>query len=188
MCLLGIAALVADIGSYAAASAATSQASDAAIKRQADLIGSGLRISPGGATFYGSPLPTVASDGISTDVAVVNQSGLLTSTPNNPLRPATLQNLAAPVLRTNRSIWVDLTDSNQIQRRAFVTLVAGIDPRTALLVERSVQVQASSLWLTRLLLAILSLAFVALGGLLAYWQAGRVLRPVRDIAGLATSP
>ena len=187
MCLLGIAALIADVGLYAAASAATSEASDAAIQRQADVIGSGLRISAAGATFNGGPLPTEAADGISTDVAVIDQSGLLTSTPNNPLRPATLENLATPVLRTNRSIWVDLTDANHIQRRVFVTLVAGMDPRTALLVERSVEVQTSSLWITRVLLTILSIAFVALGGLLAYWQAGRVLRPVRDIAGLARS-
>jgi len=187
MCLLGIAALVADVGLYAAASAATSEASDAAIKRQADVIGSGLRISAAGATFNGGPLPTVAADGISTDAAVIDQSGLLTSPPNNPLRPITLENLATPVLRTNGSIWVDLTDANHIQRRVFVTLVAGMDPRTALLVERSVEVQTSSLWITRVLLTILSIAFVALGGLLAYWQAGRVLRPVRDIAGLARS-
>jgi signal transduction histidine kinase len=65
--------------------------------------------------------------------------------------------------------------------------VSTLDPATALIVERSVELQNSSLGWIRWLLAIVSILFVGLGGLVAYWQAGRVLKPVRDIADLAQS-
>jgi signal transduction histidine kinase len=185
--LLGIAALVADGGLYSIAVISGANASDAALKRQADLISSGLQLTGQGATYQGRDLPTQADDGLATDVAVVGSSGLITDTVDMPLRPATLQELAAPVLRTGRSIWVDIADVSHVQRRIYVTLVRAVDPPVALIVERSVELQNSSLGWTRLLLASLSIVFVGLGGLVAYWQAGRVLRPVRDIAVLAQS-
>lgn len=185
--LLGIAALIADGGLYSVAVISGANASDAALKRQADLIGSGLRLTSQGATYLGGDLPTEAGDGLATDVAVVGASGLITGTVNVPLRSATLEALAAPVLKTGRSIWVDIADANHVQRRVYITLVRTVDPPVALIVERSVELQNSSLGWTRLLLATLSIVFVGLGGLVAYWQAGRVLRPVRDIATLAQS-
>jgi signal transduction histidine kinase len=185
--LLSIAALIADGGLYSIAVISGANASDAALKRQADLIGSGLRLTSQGATYRGGDLPTQADDGLATDVAVVGISGLVTNTVDMPLRPTTLQELAAPVLRTGRSIWVDLAAADHVQRRIYVTLVRVVDPPVALIVERSVELQNSSLGWTRLLLATLSIVFVTLGGLVAYWQAGRVLRPVRDIALLAQS-
>ncbi|HVC77855.1 MAG TPA: ATP-binding protein [Candidatus Micrarchaeaceae archaeon] len=185
--LLGVAALIADGGLYSVAVISGANASDAALKRQADLIGSGLRLTSQGATYLGGDLPTQADDGLATDVAVVGTFGLITGTPDMPLQAATLEALAAPVLKTRRSIWVDIADANHVQRRVYMTLVRGVDPPVALVVERSIELQNSSLGWTRLLLATLSIVFVALGGLVAYWQAGRVLRPVRDIAALAQS-
>ena len=185
--LLAIAALAADGGLYSVAAISSANASDAALKRQADIIGSGLRLTSQSATYQGGDLPTQAEDGLATDVAVVGASGLITSTVDMPLRPATLEALAAPVLKTGRSIWVDIADANHVQRRVYMTIVRTVEPPVALIVERSVALQNSSLGWTRLLLATLSIVFVALGGLVAYWQAGRVLRPVRDIAALAQS-
>ncbi|MHB8588459.1 MAG: sensor histidine kinase [Candidatus Dormibacteraceae bacterium] len=185
--LLAIAALAADGGLYSVAVISSANASDAALKRQADLIGSGLRLTDQGATYQGGDLPTQADDGLATDVAVVGSSGLITSTADMPLRPATLEALAAPVLKTGRSIIVDIADASHLQRRVYITLVRTVNPHVALIVERSIESQNSSLGWTRLLLATLSILFVSLGGLVAYWQAGRVLRPVRDIAALAQS-
>lgn len=185
--LLGIAALIADGGLYSVAVISGANASDAALKRQADLISSGLQLTGQSATYKGGDLPTQADDGLATDVAVVGRLGLITDTVDMPLRSTTLQELAAPVLRTGRPIWVDIADANHVQRRVYMTLVRAVDPPVALIVERSVELQNSSLEWTRLLLATLSIVFVGLGGLVAYWQAGRVLRPVRDIAALAQS-
>ena len=185
--VLAIAALLADAGLYSVAVISSASASDAALKRQADLIGSGLRLTGQGATYLGGDLPIQADDGLATDVAVIGDSGLITSTVGMPLRSATLEALAAPVLRTGRAIWVDIADANHIQRRVYLTLVRTVDPHVALVVERSVESQNASLGWTRLLLATLSILFVSMGGLVAYWQAGRVLRPVRDIAALAQS-
>jgi len=185
--LLAIAALLADAGLYSVALISSANASDAALKRQSDLIGSGLRLTGQGATYLGGELPIQADDGLATDVAVVGASGLITSTVGMPLRSATLEALAAPVLKTGRAIWVDIADANHVQRRVYMTLVRTVDPHVALIVERSVASQNSSLGWTRLLLVTLSILFVSMGGLVAYWQAGRVLRPVRDIAALAQS-
>jgi len=185
--LLAIAALLADAGLYSVATISSANASDAALKRQSDLIGSGLRLTGQGATYLGGELPIQADDGLATDVAVVGALGLITSTVGMPLRSATLEALAAPVLKTGRAIWVDIADANHVQRRVYMTLVRTVDPHVALIVERSVASQNSSLGWTRLLLVTLSILFVSMGGLVAYWQAGRVLRPVRDIAALAQS-
>jgi len=185
--LLGVAALIADGGLYSVAVISGASASDATLKQQADLISSGLRLTSQGATYLGGDLPTEAGDGLATDVAVVGTFGLITDTVDMPLRPVTLEALAAPVLKTGRSIWVDIADATHVQRRVYITLVRTVDPPVALIVERSIELQNSSLGWTRLLLATLSIVFVGLGGLVAYWQAGRVLRPVRDIAALAQS-
>src|SRR5579859_7140898 len=151
--LLGVAALIADGGLYSVAVISGANASDAALKRQADLISSGLRLTGQGATYLGGDLPTQADDGLATDVAVVGMSGLITDTVDMPLRPATLQELAAPVLRTGRPIWVDIADANHVQRRVYMTLVRAVDPPVALIVERSVELQNSSLGWIRWLLA-----------------------------------
>jgi signal transduction histidine kinase len=185
--LLAIAALVADGGLYSVAVISTANASDAALRHQADVISAGLRLTDQGATYLGGDLPTQAADGLATDVSVVSDNGLMTTTTGNPLRSATLEALAAPVLKTGRPIWVDITDSAHAQRRVYVTLVRTVDPNVALIVERSVAAQNSSLGWIRALMVILSLLFVSLGGLVAYWQAGRALKPVREISGLARS-
>ncbi len=185
--VLVIAALAASGGLYALAVISTANASDAALKRQANLISSGLSVGDGGATFQGGDLPTQADDGLATDVSVIGKYGVITSTPDNPLRPATLSELAAPVLRTGRSIWVDISDANHVQRRVYAIQVKTVSPPVVLIVERSVATQNASLGWIRWLLASVSLLLVALGGLVAYWQAGRILRPVRDIATLAQS-
>lgn len=184
---LTLAALIADGGLYAIAVISTASASDAALKRQAELISSGLRVTGQGATYLGGDLPTQADDGLATDVSVIGDSGLITSTADNPLRQGTLEALAAPVLRTGRPIWVDIADSRHIQRRVYAIQVRTTDPPVVLIVERSIEAQNASLGWIRGLLAGLSVLFVALGGVVAYWQAGRVLKPVHDIAGLARS-
>ena len=184
---LATAAVIASGGLYAFAVISTANASDAALKRQANLISSGLSVTPQGVTYSGGDLPTQADDGVATDVSVIGEHGLITSTPDNPLRMGTLEDLAAPVLRTGRSIWVDIADSQHIQRRLYATPVGSVSPRVALIVERSVESENASLGWFRWLLASVSILFVALGGVVAYWQAGRILRPVRDIATLAQS-
>jgi signal transduction histidine kinase len=183
--VLGIAAVLADGGLYSIAVISTARASDAALRHQAELIASGLRLSDLGASYLGGDLPIQAEDGVATDVSVIGANGLITSTDNNPLRPATLEALAAPVIRTHRSVWTDIADSKHIERRIYVVWVESVDPPAALIVERSVASQNLSLGWTRWLLAIVSILFVAVGGVVAYWQAGRVLRPVHDIAQLA---
>lgn len=185
--VLAIAAVVASGGLYSFAVISTANASDGALKRQANLISSGLSLTPKGAAYLGGDLPTQADDGTATDVSVIGDAGLITSTPDNPLRQGTLEALAAPVLRTGRPIWVDTFDSQHTQRRLYAVQVRSVSPAVVLIVERSVESQNASLEWIRWLLASVSILFVALGGLVAYWQAGRVLRPVSEIATLAQS-
>lgn len=185
--LLAVAALLAGGGLYSLAVISTANASDSALKRQANLISPGLAVTNQGATYLGGDLPTQADDGLATDVSVVGDYGLITSTPNNPLRPATLEALAAPVLKTGRSIWVDISDAKHVQRRVYAIQIRSVSPPAALIVERSVATQNASLGWIRWLLVSVSVLFVALGGLVAYWQAGRILKPVHEIATLAQS-
>ena len=185
--LLAIAALLAGGGLYSYAVISTANASDAALKRQGDLIASGLRVTAQGATYLGGALPTQADDGLATDVSVIGDQGLITTTPNNPLHTGTLEALAAPVLRTGRPIWVDIADANHVPRRVYAIQVRTLDPPVVLIVERSVEAQNSSIGWIRWLLVAVSILFVGLGGVVTYWQAGRILRPVHDIASLAQS-
>jgi signal transduction histidine kinase len=185
--VLAIAALVAFGGLYSLVVISTANSSDAALKRQANLISADLSVTSQGATYLRGDLPTQADDGLATDVSVVGNFGLITSTPDNPLRPDTLEALAAPVLKTGRSIWVDISDRNHVPRRVYAIQVRSVSPPVVLIVERSVATQNASLGWIRWLLASVSVLFVALGGLVAYWQAGRILRPVSDIAALAQS-
>lgn len=185
--LVAIAAVLAGGGLYSFAVISTANASDAALKRQGDLIASGLRVTAQGATYLGGVLPTQADDGLATDVSVIGDQGLITTTPNNPLHTGTLEALAAPVLRTGRPIWVDIADANHVPRRVYAIQVRTVDPPVVLIVERSVEVQNSSLGWIRWLLIMVSIVFVGLGGVVTYWQAGRILRPVHDIASLAQS-
>jgi signal transduction histidine kinase len=184
---VAIAAAIADAGFYSLAVISTATSSDAALKRAADQVASGLQLTDVGAAYEGGDLPTQANDGLATDVSIVGAYGLVASTPDNPLKVATLEALAEPVLRTQRPIWVDIADRNHVQRRVFAEPVTQKSTTVVLIVERSVESQNSSLGWIRWLLLTTSLLFVIVGGLIAYALAGRILKPVRQIAVLAQS-
>ena len=184
---VAIAAIIADAGFYSLAVISTATSSDAALKRAADQVASGLKLTDAGAAYQGGDLPTQGNDGLATDVSVVGAYGLIASTPDNPLRVTTLEALAEPVLRTQRPIWVDIADRNHVQRRVFAEPVIKESTTVVLIVERSVETQNSSLGWIRWLLLTTSLLFVTVGGLIAYALAGRIRKPVSDIAGLAQS-
>lgn len=184
---LSIAAVIADAGFYSLAVIATARSSDAALQDEANRIASGLELTDVGVSYLGGDLPTQADDGLATDISVIGDFGLIATTADNPLKSTTLEALAEPVLRTRRPIWVDIADRNQVQRRVYAVPVTDLARPVVLIVERSVAMQNSSLGWIRWLLLTTSLLFVGLGGLIAYTQAGRILRPVREIAGLAQS-
>jgi heavy metal sensor kinase len=186
--LLAVGLAVADVGLYSALDIASRQESDSALSSQATTIVSGLEETNGQIRFGGGDLPEETGSGIAVDAAVVGPKGLMAQTPTQPLSSATLNDLAGRVTRSGQPIWTDLTDTKGVARRVYARpLAVGQRPFPTLIVSRSLKELQSLLGRTALFLGLFSLLIIVMGGLLAYQLAGRVLRPVRTIAGIARS-
>jgi heavy metal sensor kinase len=186
--VLAVGLAIGDGGLVAALAIAGADESDAALRSQAGMILSGLEERDGQVTFGGGDLPGETQSGIAVDAAVVGPQGLIVQTPAQPLSSSALADLAARVRRSGGPIWDDLKDTKGVARRVYASqLQAAQGPPSVLVVSRSLNELQSSLRRIALFSALFSLLIVILGGLLAYWLAGRVLRPVRTIAGIARS-
>jgi two-component system, OmpR family, heavy metal sensor histidine kinase CusS len=183
-----LALLVADGAVLASVAVTQSQASDAVLVSQAQVIASGLQDTNGQVTFDGSDLPGETQSGIAVDAAVVSSNTVLTQTTNQPLDKTTLLNLAAQAVRGGSPVWADIVDSHHVPRRVYaVTLTSSTNSIQTLVVSRSVAEMADAQQRTFLILVAVSAALLVIGGALTYWLAGRALQPVRTIAGMARS-
>jgi heavy metal sensor kinase len=183
-----LALLVADGAVLTSVAVTQSQASDAVLVSQAQVIASGLQDTNGQVTFDGSDLPGETQSGIAVDAAVVSSGTVLAQTANQPLDQATLLNLAAQAVRDGKPVWVDIVDSHHVPRRVYaVTLTSSTNSIQTLVVSRSVAEMADAQQRTFLILVAVSAALLVIGGALTYWLAGRALQPVRTIAGMARS-
>ena len=183
--LLAIGLGIADVGVNFALAYTQQRNSDQVLLRQADNVALGLEPVQGSLTYRGGSLPEETAGGIAVGISIVGVAGPLAQSPSQPLTAATLVELAAPVIRTGRPIWVDLTDSHGIHRRVFVRPVDVLGRRAALVASRSVGELQDTLLATTLLLTAASLTALVLGAWLTYWLAGRILRPVHQISALA---
>jgi heavy metal sensor kinase len=183
-----LALLIADGAVLLSVAVSQSQASDAVLVSQAQVIASGLQDINGQITFDGSDLPAETQSGIAVDAAVVSSNAVVAQTTNQPLDKTVLINLAAQVAQKGVPVWIDVVDSHGVQRRVYaIPLTTSTNALQTLVVSRSVAEMADAQRRTLLILVAVSAALLVIGGALSYWLAGRALQPVRTIAGMARS-
>jgi heavy metal sensor kinase len=183
-----LALLVADGAVLASVAVTQSQASDAVLVSQAQILASGLQDSNGQVTFDGSDLPAETQTGIAVDAVVVSSNAVVAQTANQPLDRGTLLNLAAQAVHAGGPVWADVIDSNHVPRRAYaIPLATSAGSSQTLIVSRSVAEMADAQRRTLLILVAVSAALLVIGSALTYWLAGRALQPVRTIANMARS-
>ena len=186
--IFAVALLIADGAVLASVAVTQSQESDAVLVAQAHVIASNLQDSNGQLSLGGTDLPGETESGIAVDAAVVSASAVVAKTTNQPLANTVLLSLAAEAIRAGGPVWADVVDSRNVPRRAYaVPLSTGSTPTDAIVVSRSVGEMLAAQRRTFLILFVVSAALLVFGGALTYWLAGRALRPVRTIAGLARS-
>jgi heavy metal sensor kinase len=186
--IVALALVIADGAILGSISFTQSQASDAVLVSQAQTILSGLQDTNGQLKFDGSDLPGETQSGIAVDAAVVTSASVLAQTASQPLDPGLLQQLAAQATRDGQPIWANVVDSHHVSRRAYaVPLTNGSSPGQTIVVSRSVEEMVDAQQRTLLILVAASVVLLVIGGVLTYWLAGRALRPVRTIAGMARS-
>jgi heavy metal sensor kinase len=160
-----LALLIADVAVVEFVAVTQSQASDAVLVSQAQLIASGLQDNNGQVTFDGTDLPGETQG----DNAMLLQ-------------------IAAQAMRNGAPVWADTVDSHHVPRRVYaVPLTTSTNSIQTLVVSRSVAEMVDAQQRTLLILVAVSAALLLIGGALSYWLAGRALRPVRTIAGMARS-
>ena len=186
--IFAVALLIADGAVLASVAVTQSQESDAVLAAQAHVIVSNLQDTNGQLTLGGADLPGETESGIAVDAAVVSGNTVAAQTPMQPLANGVLLSLAARAIGAGGPIWADVVDSRNVPRRAYaVPLSADSASTDAIVVSRSVGEMLAAQRRTFLILLVVSAALLVIGGALSYWLAGRALRPVRTIAGLARS-
>jgi heavy metal sensor kinase len=186
--LFALALLVADGAVLGYVAVTQMRASDAVLVSQAEVLASGLQDNNGQITFDGSDLPAETQSGIAVDAAVVSSSAVVAQTSSQPLDKGVLLDIAAQVARRGLPVWMDVVDSHNVQRRVYaVPLTTSTNSLQTLVVSRSVAEMVDAQRGTVLILVAVSIALLGIGGVLSYWLAGRALRPVRVIAGMARS-
>jgi HAMP domain-containing protein len=185
---VALALLIADSAVLASVAVTQAQASDAVLVSQAEILASGLQDSNGQITFDGTDLPGETQSGIAVDAAVVSAGAVVAQTANQPLDGAMLLSLAAQAQNAGAPVWADIVDSRHVPRRAYaMSLTASTNSISTLVVSRSVAEMIDAQRRTLIILVLVSAALVLIGGALSYWLAGRALRPVRTITGMARS-
>src|SRR2546423_1708679 len=181
--ILGVALLLADGGVLGSLAITQTNESNAVLVSQANMIAAGTKGTKRPLSLCSGELPGETQGGIAVDAAIVSPSGTVTQTAARPLAQSVLNDLAARAERSRKPVWADVTDLRGSPRRVYaIPLTVSADSLAALVVSRSVREQQASLTRTVLLIAPFSAAVLLVGGLLAHWLAGRVLRPVRVIA------
>ena len=186
--IFAVALLIADGAVLASVAVTQSQESDAVLVAQAHVIVSNLQDTNGQLALGGADLPGETQSGIAVDAAVVSGNTVAAQTPNQPLANSVLLSLAAQAIGSGAGVWADVIDSRNVPRRVYaVPLSTDSVPMDAIVVSRSVGEMLAAQRRTFLILFVVSAALLVIGGALSYWLAGRALRPVRTIAGLARS-
>jgi heavy metal sensor kinase len=99
-----------------------------------------------------------------------------------------LLGLAAQAARDGKAVWADVVDSRHVPRRVYaIPITTSTNATETLVVSRSVAEMAAAQNRTLFILVAVSAGLLVIGGALSYWLAGRALRPVRTIAGMARS-
>jgi two-component system OmpR family sensor kinase len=190
LAVFAVALVTADGAVLASVSVSQARTSDDVLVAQAHLIESNLQDTNGQLTIDGGDIPGETQSGIAVDAAVIAGGQVVARTANQPLSDTALLTLAARAIATGGPVWTDLVDSRNVPRRAYAIPLgsaSGAGAPEALVVSRSVVEMVSAQQGTFLILLVVSVALLVIGGAISYWLAGRALRPVRKIAGIARS-
>jgi len=128
-------------------------------------------------------IPLESANGVPVDVAILDPDDVvLARTPLQPIQGSLLLSFAAEA-RAGMARSADVTDGSGIARSVHATRLdtAG----DVLVVSRSLTEDQDDLLTTIPILVAITILTVTVGVVLSYWLAGRVLRPVHQIAGMA---
>jgi len=186
--ILALALLIADGAVLGSLSLTSSSESDAVLVSQARLISATVDDTNGHLSLAATDIPGETQSGIAVDAAVISATGVLAQTTTQPLSSASLETLLRRASTAQAPVWADLVDSRGVARRVYaMPLSAGSGQADVLVVSRSVGEMQGTQIRTLIFLVLGSIILLLVGGTLAYWLAGRALRPVRTIAGFARS-
>lgn len=186
--ILAVALMIGDGAVLASLALVERNQSDSVLVAQSRVLSATIEDRNGQLFLEAAGLPGETEAGIAVDAAVVSPAGALAQTSAQPLSTRVLTELAGRALAAGKPIWADLVDGRGVPRRAYATPIAGGSGQApVLIVSRSVGEMENTLRRTLVLLGLVSVTLLAVGMGLAYWLAGRALRPVRQIAGLARS-
>ena len=185
--IFAVALLIGDGIVLVSVTVTQSQESDAVLVAQANLLASSAQDSNGQLTFDGSDIPGETRSGIAVDAAIVTGNAVVAQTANQPLARDAILSLASRAISSRGPVWEDMIDSRHVPRRAYAAPISGGNGKDAIVVSRSVGEMLDAQRRTFVALALVSLVLLVMGGALSYWLAGRALRPVRTIAGIARS-
>ncbi len=183
--VFAIALLVSDGIVFASLVTSQTQQADDVLVAQANLLGSSIQDSNGQLSFDGSDIET--QTGIAVDAAIVVAQKVTAQTPNQPLSTSRLFQLSSQAIASGHPVFATVDDVHHVPRRVYAVPISGSRPAEVLVVSRAVAEMLAIQGRTFLSLVVVSIALLIMGGLLAYWLAGRALRPVRTIAGTARS-
>jgi heavy metal sensor kinase len=178
--VLGIALAIADGAIYESFAFDETKDTDAVLTTQVGLIVPLVRDQPNRVRFEAQ-----SENGVPIDFALIGKSGLITQSPSQPLSATTILSIASDATRKGE-VWSSITDPTGIARRIYARRLVTDEQGTVVLVAiRSIAELRVALARLSLLLLLLTLPVLAIVGLLAYWLTGRILSPVRNIAGIA---
>jgi signal transduction histidine kinase len=179
--LFGAALLVAGVALMVSLSTVTERDMDAALVDQAKTVSNDFL--DGNNQVLSADLPRETPSGVPVATVIVDPAGAVVAESDEPpLRPRDLSVIAVQA-RAESLYWTYLMDQKGIRRRVYATR---LDPAgSVLVVSRSQTEESNTLVVAGLLLGGISIVLLTVDGWLAYWLAGRVLRPVHKIASLA---
>ena len=187
--VLTVAVSIAGAATYEAIAISSTAEVDGTLLAEAAVLASGIEESGGQLSFGGNQLPSETETGIAVSGAVVTPLGVVLQTPRQPLAVATtLTGIVGQVRQTRHGVWMTAADVQGVPRRIFAEPLSNANGLGAVLVvSRSIKELQSQLDRLLLLLLLFGGIVVTLGAGLAYWLAGRVLRPVHAISAAARS-
>jgi heavy metal sensor kinase len=185
--IFAIALVAADGLVLASVTAFQSQQTDAVLVSQAQLLAANAQDSNGQLSFDSADLPSETPNGIAVDAALVSGNTVVAQTANQPLSRDVLLSLANRAISTGAPVSADLIDSRRVPRRVYAVPLSAGNKAEALVVSRSVVEMLAFQGRTFASLLAVSIVLLLMGGALTYWLAGRALRPVRTISGIARS-
>jgi signal transduction histidine kinase len=183
--VLGVALVLADVGTYFLLTYTASQLVDKQLQDQAEQVAPHLQFVDGRVSYRGSALPEETPDGVAVDLAVVGNTGVLVATPNPPFSARTLEDFARPALRSGHVVRLETAIGGEARRIYVEPLAPRLDQELALIAATSLVESRTSAAQALAIAVSVSVLLLAIGVILVHSLLGRALQPVQRIARLA---